>query len=377
MKTLRETVEIYKGRKAPEVFGEPQSDTQRYLQIEDLRPDASIKYARDSDGVLANNDDVIIAWDGANAGTVSFGLAGYIGSTLAILRPKGRDVYAPFLGYFLQTKFNYLRDNTTGATIPHVNRNALEELALEFPSLPEQLRIAALLDKADHLRRTRRYAAQLSDTFLQAVFVQMFGDPVRNPMGWDIVELAETFSQKPQIGSAVPAQETGEQIVIRVGEIGENRDVSLGRCRRLTLEGKDLERFRVIPGDFLLARAIGSEEHLGKASILQPTDEVVVYDSHVMRLRFQQTIVHPVFFLEWLKSKGGRNRFMQRAGRTAVQFNVNTEQISEVAIPLPPNNLQLEFVKVANQFERLRAQQREAERQAEHLFQALLQKSFR
>ena len=48
-----------------------------------------------------------------------------------------------------------------------------------FPRVPEQKRIAALLEKADRLRRTRRYARQLSDTFLQSVFLEMFGDPLK------------------------------------------------------------------------------------------------------------------------------------------------------------------------------------------------------
>ena len=67
----------------------------------------------------------------------------------------------------------------------------LEELLIPLPPLPEQQRIAALLDQGDHLRRTRRYAKQLSDAFLQAVFLEMFGDPLKNPKGWDTVELAE------------------------------------------------------------------------------------------------------------------------------------------------------------------------------------------
>ena len=68
--------------------------------------------------------------------------------------------------------------------------------------LPEQQRIAALLDRADHLRRTRRYAQQLSDSFLQAVFVEMFGDPVKNPMGWNkyrLEDIAEINPPTPKV----------------------------------------------------------------------------------------------------------------------------------------------------------------------------------
>ena len=59
-----------------------------------------------------------------------------------------------------------------------------------LPPLPEQQRIAAILARADRLRRLRRYALELSEGYLQAVFVEMFGDPVRNPKGWKKGQIA-------------------------------------------------------------------------------------------------------------------------------------------------------------------------------------------
>ena len=63
---------------------------------------------------------------------------------------------------------------------------------IPLPPLPEQQRIAAILERADRLRRLRRYALELSEGYLQAVFVEMFGDPVRNPKGWKIGQNCET-----------------------------------------------------------------------------------------------------------------------------------------------------------------------------------------
>ncbi len=155
MKTIGEIVKIYKGNKAENVFEDKCLNALPYLQIEDLRPNSKKKYTDDSSGFVVNERDILIAWDGANAGTVSFGLDGYIGSTLAALRLKTNDYNTAFIGRFLQSKFSYLQENCTGATIPHINRNALESLSLHIPKLDEQKRIAAILDKADRLRRQR------------------------------------------------------------------------------------------------------------------------------------------------------------------------------------------------------------------------------
>ncbi len=370
MKTLRETVEIYKGRKAPEVFNELLPDTKRYLQIEDLRPDTTFKYARDPDGVTANKDDVIVAWDGANAGTVSFGLDGYVGSTLAILRPKEKDVYAPFLGYFLQSKFKYIREQTTGATIPHINRDSLERLALEIPPLPEQRRIAALLDKADRLRRTRRYAAQLGDTFLQTVFVRMFGDPVRNPMGWDIQTIGDllTFITSGSRGYAKYYREEGD-IFLRIENVGRGRLLLDDLVFVQPPDDAESKRISIKSGDLLVSMTAD----LGRSAVTPDDFPKAYINQHLGLLRLKN--INPIFVSGYMTSPDGQLQF-RTLDRGGVKSGLNFDDIRGYKIFVPLSALQEKYVRVVQQFERLRAQQREAERQAEHLFQTLLQKSF-
>src|SRR5690606_16507470 len=84
---LGNIIDIRKGRKA-QLAKTPNKDSVRLLQIDDLRNDENIKYTNDKTGVLASEDDILIAWDGANAGTVGFGKSGYVGSTIALLRKK-------------------------------------------------------------------------------------------------------------------------------------------------------------------------------------------------------------------------------------------------------------------------------------------------
>ena len=117
---LSDFVTIQKGKKHETVELASQS-SYRFIQIDDLRNDENIKYTDDSKGVIANVTDVIIAWDGANAGTIGFGKSGFIGSTLAKLSFDTEKVDTEYLGRFLQSKFRELRENCTGATIPHIS----------------------------------------------------------------------------------------------------------------------------------------------------------------------------------------------------------------------------------------------------------------
>ena len=100
---LKNVFKISKGKKAVESNDD---NLQRYIQIGDLRSDDKIKYAEHDDkNIICNENDVLIAWDGANAGTIGYNLKGVIGSTLAKLSPKVDNIYSPYTGRFLQSQF--------------------------------------------------------------------------------------------------------------------------------------------------------------------------------------------------------------------------------------------------------------------------------
>lgn len=91
--------------------------------------------------------------------------------------------------YYMLSAFK-LERFSEGAGVPTLNRNLVHDELIPLPPLSEQKRIAAILDKADAIRRKRQQAIQLADDFLRAVFLDMFGDPVTNPKGWDVKPLS-------------------------------------------------------------------------------------------------------------------------------------------------------------------------------------------
>lgn len=189
---LGNLISISKGRKHDlSVAGK------RYIQIEDLRHCENIKYTAATSGTEVKCSDLVIVWDGAYSGLVSYGLEGLIGSTLARLRPvDGYDVYTPYLGHLLKTKFDYLQSQCTGATIPHVSKHSLVSIEVPLPPLPEQKRIAAILHQADEIRRKREKAIELTDSFLRSVFLEMFGDPASNPQALAVAPLSDLIRIK-------------------------------------------------------------------------------------------------------------------------------------------------------------------------------------
>ena len=185
---LGDIVSISKGRKHSSIFSVPNGKTKRYIQIEDLRNDVNLKYT-DEKGVEVNLNDVVIAWDGANAGTIGFNLEGNIGSTLARLRIENKNVDSKFLGCLLRGKFKFLRSQCTGATIPHISKQVLESITVPKIPISEQKKVAGILEQADAAREKRRQANVFTEQFLHSAFIEMFGDPVKNEKKFDIKSL--------------------------------------------------------------------------------------------------------------------------------------------------------------------------------------------
>lgn len=95
--------------------------------------------------------------------------------------------------FFLSRGFE---DVISGSAQPQITGQGLTKVEIPLPPLPEQKRIAAILDKADAIRRKRQQAIQLADDFLRAVFLDMFGDPVSNPKGWPVKPLGSLVINK-------------------------------------------------------------------------------------------------------------------------------------------------------------------------------------
>lgn len=188
---LDKITKISKGKKHSET---DDKSAFRYLQIEDLHGTGSNKYTTEK-GIYCNESDLLIAWDGANAGKVGTGLNGMAGSTLARINITSTRVHSRFLYWFLSSKFEEIKSKRTGATIPHVNGSELRTMKVPLPPLPIQQQIADTLDKADALRRKDQELLDKYDELAQAVFYEMFGDPVRNEKKWQKEQLKSVCIQ--------------------------------------------------------------------------------------------------------------------------------------------------------------------------------------
>ena len=267
----------------------------------------------------------------------------------------------------------------TGSTFEAINRDDLE--AVEIPLLPlaDQRRIAARLEVADRLRRTRRYALELSDSFLPAAFLELFGDPAKNPKGFDRVQVEELFApgrggaKCGPFGSALKNHEytlSGVPVWTMIN-VGANEFKEEGSLFITEEKARELRAYDARNDDILISRA-GT---VGRMAIVKTKHPRSIIHTNLIRLSLNAERMLPIYFVILMTWFANRVARLKRGQEDAYSF-MSTGSLGELVVTVPPMPLQRRFAELVLKHERLRTAQREALRQAEHLFQSLLHQAF-
>lgn len=377
---LENIVDIRKGKKTTLTSLSGINST-RVLQIEDLRNDDNLKFTADNTGVLATEDDILIAWDGANAGTVGFGKSGYVGSTIARLRIKeGQEISTFFLGTFLRSKFYYLQQKTTGASIPHIDPKSLKGLKVPVFAFSDQVRIASLLSKADTLVKKRAESIKHLDVFLSSTFLDMF---YSNPKtrAWKEVTLQELSSNKNggmrsgPFGSSLLHKEfteKGEVRVLGIDNVSTN-SFAWKKMRGISLEKfQELKRYQVFPGDVL----VSIMATLGRTAVAPDDLPLSINSKHLVAITLNQAKANPHFIAFALHSDPLILGQLKTRKKGAIMDGLNLSIIKKIKLKLPPHPLQNLFAEIVEKVESLKKQYLQSLLELENLFGSLSQLAF-
>ncbi len=248
----------------------------------------------------------------------------------------------------------------------------LEKSQIPLPPLPTQRRIVSILEKAEETKKLRAQADELMDRLLQSVFLEMFGDPVRNPKGWEksIID-AITVHHKQGFYTNSEYTETGIKL-IRITDITEYGSITYDDMPCLNLDSKTIEQFKVQKGDFLFAR---SGVSIGRCAIVEK-DIPCVFGSYIIRFRFDQNKINNKFFLFLMKLPRLQS-ILKNYAHGSTNPNINAENINNIAIFIPPLPLQQKFARIVEKIEAMRQSQAQSKQQIKDLFSTLMQKAFR
>lgn len=245
-----------------------------------------------------------------------------------------------YLVHYLRTQKPRFERSARGATIRGVTREAVSKLPLPLPPLPEQRRIAAMLDKAEELIAKRRAALALLDQLPDAMFLEMFGDPAVNPMRWPLALLGEVAAV--QGGLQVTSARLTLALTapyLRVANVLRGR-LDLAQIKTIQATPAELGRTALAAGDLLVVEGHGNKEEIGRAAMWDGSIEPCTHQNHLIRVRFLKDSCNPIFACHLLNSPGGR-RALLRAGKTTSGLNtITVSDVKRTPILLPPISVQ-------------------------------------
>jgi len=299
-----------------------------------------------------------------------------LGRGVAGLRAKGQ-LDTRYLWHWISEVEATLSAKGRGATFPQVNRNDIAELPILLPSMAEQRQIAAILDKADALRRKRKRAIELLDSLTQSIFLEMFGEGDEQLLPWSepvhLSDLADIGSGITK-GRKLSGSATREVPYLAVVNV-QDRRLDLSTIKYIEATDTEIERYRLQPNDLLLTEG-GDPDKLGRGTLWAGELNEAIHQNHIFRVRITSSRILPLF-LNWLVGTSyGKKYFLSAAKQTTGIASINKTQLSAFPTILPPIELQQKFVGAAEGIAREMKQFISAETQANILFSSLQSRAF-
>lgn len=292
---------------------------------------------------------ITISGSGANAGYVNFWETPIFASDCSTVQPRSESVDVKFVFYFLKSKQEFINNTLrSGAAQPHVYAKDIAQLAMPLPTLAEQKRIAAILDKAAEIKAKREQAIAKLDELAQSTFVEMFGDTTKKNK-WTTVTLDELIEKDDRINYGVvqPGDDVEDGVaLIRVGDLVAN-DFSRSSLKLISASVEAAYKRSRIKGNEILISCVGS---IGV--VVPVTKDMIGFNIARAVARVPvSNLINRTYLENYLKSEYVQRYFISEL-RTVSQPTLNIKQICETIVMCPPLSLQNEYeMRIKNAIE--------------------------
>ena len=294
-----------------------------------------------------------------------------IGRGLSAIRSNGKVDFL-FLYFFLRANEKKISSKGVGSTFTAINKKSVETIKIPLPPLPTQKKIVAILEKAEKLKGWRMEADELTDELLKSTFLEMFGDPVKNPNEWETVKLG-SVCEKIQDGSHFsPKEQTGDFLYITAKNI-KPWGIDLSNVTYVSKDFHEQIYKRCDPkkGDVIYIKD-GVTAGLAKVNTLNLEFSML---SSIAMIRPKNSIMNSYYIEYYLNHPNIYNRIMERKSGSAITRLI-LKEIKDIKIQLPPYALQNKFAKIVEEVESARKTQKQSRQHIGDLFNALIQKAF-
>ena len=321
-----------------------------------------------------DDDAIILPGNGANVGEVLY----YSGKLEAYQRTYilSEIICNPRYLYYAFKKYwkNRVQKRQVGSATNYIKINDIEDLEIPLLPLEIQQKIANKLDKAQELIDKRKQQIEKYDEFLQSLFLDMFGDPVSNPKGWELGTIRDIVSEV-KYGTSKKANEgSGKYPLLRMNNITYAGNWNFSSLQYIDLDEKDEGKYLVSKGDMLFNRT-NSKELVGKTAVYKK-NEKMAYAGYLIKVRANER-ANTDYISAFLNSKYGKKVLFSMCKSIVGMANINAQELQNINILLPPLNLQNKFAQIVEKTEKEKQKLEKNLSELENNFNNIMQEAFK
>ena len=235
-----------------------------------------------------------------------------------------------------------------GATFKEISKQTVSGIEINVPDMNQQLQAVESLERVSRIMCLRKQELQRFDDLIKARFVEMFGDPIKNPKGWKVVTIGDIVTEV-RYGTSKPAVEGGQYPYLRMNNLTVDGHLDLDDLKYIDISDDEIEKCIVRKGDVLFNRT-NSIDLVGKTAVFDlPVDMVIA--GYIIRIRLNEEIL-PEVLSQYMNLEAVKGILRSMAKGAVNQANINAQELQSIRVYIPDIKLQKKFVGMKKQVDK-------------------------
>jgi type I restriction enzyme, S subunit len=275
----------------------------------------------------------------------------------AILRPIPDTLDSAYLYHILRSeKFLLQKDRmSSGATQKAITNKALLKIKIALPPIKEQIRIAAIFDKADEILQTSLTTKVKRDEMIYSTFLNMFGDPAINTNNYPISKMKDLMEEGFQNGLYIPKEKYTDINGVEMVHMSDAfyDTVKRGSLKKAILNELEINKYNLSNDNLLITRRSLNYEGAAKSCRIPESNVPLVFESSLIRLNPNKKLINTTYLHFYINNKRVREAYIYKYVTKSTISGINQKNLSQIPVILPPIELQEKFAHYVNFLEKI------------------------
>jgi len=298
-----------------------------------------------------------------------------------VLTKEDNNLDLKYVHYYLKSNMRLLENGFKGVGLKHISKKYVSNIKIPIQSLENQKKISIFLTKTEELIQKRQESIELLDDLIESTFLNMFGDPLLNPKGWEtntiteIVKKEKNSIKRGPFGGALKKEifvESGYLVYEQFHAL--NNDFSMARYFINKEKFDELKGFEVKSGDIIISC---SGVYLGKLAIVPPNAKQGIINQALLKVSLDEKKINNILFTHIFTNRNFKNKYFGSNRGAGVPNFPPMKDFKKFLFITPPINLQIKFIERIRRIEQIKTIYKKSLKELNQFFNSTAQKAFK